>query len=277
VPDYQISGLGPIPVAVECKRRLGLSSYELAEAKQVEELYNAIRPQLHEQGIHGSIEASFSVPLRAVALQEFIAQVLAAVGHFRDQEPAPTPWGSLAFRRLEYFGRIPATRLYSPDYLQRIFDWSTLQDEWDGLLCEVETPLAITVDTFRMPLCLKWRSESEEALTKKARGVTSLWANAVKQIPEGELGFVYIAYPEGARAALADARTRHILRAASEWWHRWSVQVPGTVIIRLYPRALGPGCPDLIESSLPGASKGQEFWLTKLPYRVFTGQVRSGS
>jgi hypothetical protein len=34
------------------------------------------------------------------------------------------------------------------------------------------------------------------ALTKKARGLTSLWAHAVQQIPNGEIGFVYIAYPE---------------------------------------------------------------------------------
>ncbi len=272
VPDYQITGLGPIPGAVECKRRLGLSSYELNEAKRVEELYNAIRLPLHERGIHGSIEASFRVPLRSVTRGEFVAQVLAAVGHYRDQEPTPTSWGSLAFRRLAYCGRIPATRLYSPEYLERVFDSTRLQDEWDGLLCEVETPLQINVNAFRMPLCLKWRSESEEALTKKARGVTSLWGNAVKQIPDGEIGFIYIAYPEGARPGLADARTRHILKATSEWWHRW-VRVPVTVIIRLYARPLGPGCPDLIESSLPGASRGQEFWLTKLPWRVFTGQV----
>jgi hypothetical protein len=76
-----------------------------------------------------------------------------------------------------------------------------------------------------MPLCLKWRSESEEALTKKARGITSLWADAVKQIPDGEIGFVYIAYPEGARPGLADARTRHILKAGTEVWHRWSAQL----------------------------------------------------
>jgi hypothetical protein len=122
-----------------------------------------------------------------------------------------------------------------------------------------------------MPLCLKWRSDSEEALTKKARGVTSLWADALKQIPDGEMGFIYIAYPEGARPALADARTRDILNGATEsWWHRWSVRVPVTVVSRLYARSLGHGCPDLIESAIPGASEGCEVFLTKLPYLVFT-------
>jgi len=272
VPDYQLAGLGALPGAIECKRRLGLTKYELDEATCIEALYAAARPALQERGIHGSLEASFNGPLRSVTSPEFVQQVLAAVGHHHDQEATPTAWGSLAFHRLPYSGSVPLTRLYSPDYLQQVFGWNTLQDEWDGLICEVEPPLKIDVRAFKMPLCLKRRSESEEALIKKARGVTSLWADAVKQIPDGEIGFVYIAYPEGSRPALADARTKYILEAAAEAWHRWSVRVPAIIISRLYARPLGPGLPDLIESSLPGAAKGEEFWLTKLPLQIFTGQ-----
>jgi hypothetical protein len=58
----------------------------------------------------------------------------------------------------------------------------------------------------------------------------------------------------------------------SEIWHRWTIRVPITVVNRLYPRSLGPGSPDLIESVLPGAAAGEEFWLKKVPWRVFTGQ-----
>jgi hypothetical protein len=273
-PDYRIIGLGAIPGAIECKRRLGLTSYELYEAECAEKLYNSVRQALRERGIHGCLEAAFQAPLRSVVCSEFADYVLGVVGQDRDREPSLTPWGSFAFRRLAYSGDIPATRLYSPDYLQRVFGWNPLQDEWDGLLCEVDPPSRIHVKEFRMPLCFKWRSESEEALTKKARGITSLWGDAVKQIPDGEIGFVYIAYPEGARPTLADARTRHILEAAADFWHRWSVRVPVLVIIRLYPRSLGPGSPDLIESAILGAARGQEFWLTKVPHRAFTGQIK---
>jgi len=273
VPDYRITGLGAIPGAIECKRRLGLTKYELDEASHVEALYTAIRLPLQERGIHSSIEASFCIPLSSVSCAEFLDDILAAARHDQDREPKPTRWGSLAVRRLPFWGRVPATRLHSPDFLQQVFGWDPLQAEWDGLLCEVEAPPGIDVDKFRLPLCLKWRSESEQALTKRARGITSLWANAVKQIPDGEIGFVYIAYPEGARPAIADARTRHILKyMEKESWHRWSVRVPVTVISRLYARPVGAGCPDLIESSLPGAGKGQEFWLAKLPWMIFTRQ-----
>jgi hypothetical protein len=273
VPDYQVTDIGPVPGAIECKRRLGLTSYELDEAERVEKLYVALRPLLRERDLHGSIEACFKVPLRSVSREQFIDEVIALVEKGYSKEPTPTNWGSLAFRSLPFLRSTNRTRLYSPEYLDDVFGWETIQDQWDGLLCEVEAPNEIAVEIFKMPLCLKWRSESEEGLTKKARGIASLWANAIKQIPAGEIGFVYVAYPEGARPALADARTRHILRTMGEVWHRWTIRVPVTVVSRLYPRSLGPGFPDLIESVLPGAATGQEFWLKKLPWRIFTDKV----
>lgn len=272
VPDFRISGLGPYAGAIECKRRLGLTSYELDETGVVESLYSAVRLPLRERGVHGSIEAAFGVELRAVPCADFVAQVLSIVSAERDHEPTATGWGSLAFRRLPYYDGVQRTRLYSPDYLERVFTWDALQDDWDGLLCEVEPPTRIEVESFRNPMCLKWRSESDTALTKKSRGISSLWVNAVRQIPPGEVGFIYIAYPEGSRSAIADARTRHILETMAEAWHRWYVRVPVSVVSRLYPRSLAEGRPDLIESALPGAAKGQEFWLTKVPRLIFTRQ-----
>ena len=52
VPDYRITGLSAIPAAIECKRRLGLTSYEIEEAQFVERLYGMIRSPLKERGIH---------------------------------------------------------------------------------------------------------------------------------------------------------------------------------------------------------------------------------
>jgi len=126
------------------------------------------------------------------------------------------------------------------------------------------------VEIYTAPLCLKWKSESEEALMKKSRGITALLAAAVDQIPDGDIGFVYVAYPEGSRAELADARTRFIRDTAPKFWHRWLVRVPVTMINRLYARPLGSGAPDLIESVMAAAATGDEFWLNKLPWRVFT-------
>jgi len=269
-PDYRVKNFGAIPGAIECKRRLGLLQYDFDEAASVAALYESVRWSLWKRGVHCSIEASFSCPIRTVIESDFAADVMSAVQHDEGKEPKETRWGSIAVRPLPYKGLLPLTRLYSPFFLEDVFGWSPLELQWDGLLCQVQSPRVISVESFQMPVCLKWRSESQEAITKKARGIDSLWADATKQIPDGEIGFICIAYPEGQRAAIADARTRHILRFMEKCWHRWSVQIPATMINRLYPRAIAEGRPDLIESSMGGAAKGQEFWVTKLPWLVFT-------
>jgi len=272
VPDFRVTGLGAIPGAIECKRRLGLTVYELDEARHVEALYQPLRTSLKERGFHCSVEVAFAVPVRAISARELAEPILENASFGRDQDTTPTRWGSFRIRRLPHFDTIPRTRLYSPDFISHVFGWHVLENEWDGIFCEVESPTAIMVNSYRMPLCLKWRSETEEAVTRRARGIRSLWTNAIKQIPPGEIGFVYIAYPEGGRPAIADARTQHILKTMEESWHHWFVRIPVTVINRLYPRPIHEGRPDLIESVLPGAAKGQEHWLTYLPWTVFTRQ-----
>jgi hypothetical protein len=274
VPDFRLHDTGPIPAAIECKRRLGLTKYELSEAEHVETLYASIRPALRDAGIHGALKAKFRVPVRDVDAGSFAEHVMPLVRQDQDTDLLETPWGEAGFERLPYRGDMRLTRLYSPEYLEAAFRWNPLEDEWDGILCEVERPKSVLVREYTLPLCLKWRSDSGEALIKKTRGVLSLWADAVHQIPSGEVGFIYIAYPEGGRPAIADARTRRILEEAAGSWHRWSVRVPVTIIGRLYPRPLGCGMPDLIESALPGASRGEKFWLAKLPTLVFTASPR---
>jgi hypothetical protein len=269
-PDFRVEDL-PIPCAIECKRRLGLTMYELTEANLVEQLYLEIRKPLLKQGIHSIIELSFSDPVHSIPREKVVETVVEVALENRNAETFAAEWGTLAVRRVPFWSAIDATRLYSPDFLKQVFSWEPAQSDWDGLVCEVEDPSGIIVERAKSPLCLKWRSESAEALTKKARGITSLWAKAVKQIPDGEVGFVYIAYPEGAREPLADARTSYIVEyMGKNLWHRWSVLIPVTVVIRLYARAVGAGCPHLIENALAGAQTGEEFWLKLFPSRVFT-------
>lgn len=270
VPDYRINNLHQLPAVIECKRRRGLTEYELQEAAYVEHLYQSLRDDLRERGVYGSLEASFSVPLQSVSREEFAELAKTVVARPDRQELVVARWGSLTFQSLPHLRSVEETRLYSPQFLEEAFGWDVLQEEWDGILCEVEAPSRIDVELFKGPLCLKWRSESGEALVKKARGIKSLWVEAIKQIPDGEMGFIYVAYPEGSRAAIADARTRQILNELNGVWHRWSVRAPATVVNRLYGRALGAGQPDLIENVLLAATEGEEHWLTKLPHRVFT-------
>ncbi len=267
-PDFRVHDMGA-PAVIECKRRQGLSSYELQEAAAVQVLYDALKPFVRAEGLHGSLEVEFAQPVQQVEAHHFVEPIRQQISQVADTARTSVPWGHFAYSRLAFGGSTQDTRLYSPDFLQAVFNWLPTGNDFDGLLCEVEPPSAIRVREFRMPFCLKWRSTSSAAITKKARGVTSLWAAAAKQIPAGEVGFVYIAYPEGQRAEIADARTRYILASSSKLWHRWSIRIPVTVISRLYARPLGVGVPDLIESALPGVTPGEEHWLAKLPGRVF--------
>ncbi len=267
-PDLRLHGFR-VPAVIECKRRHGLTRYELDEARLVEGLYMGLRPSLEQSGLHGSLEVRFNVPVRTIDPKEFANLITNVLNQDSDLDTISTRWGEFGYRRLPFSGNVSDTRLYSPDYLENVFMWSGDQKEWDGILCRVEPPPQIRVRNYRLPFCIKWRSDCTEALTKKSRGVTSLWGRAAKQIPAGEVGFIYIAYQEGQRSELADARTRHIAASCTEWWHRWSVHIPIIVISRLYARALGVGVPDLIESSLPGSSPGEEHWLARLPSRVF--------
>jgi hypothetical protein len=270
VPEYRINNFHSVPAVLECKRRRGLTNYELEEAARVEGLFNCVRRGLRDRGVYGSLEASFSVPIQGVPIAEFVGLTNNLVARPDHENAQRARWGSLAFRSLPYRRSVTETRLYSPEYLEEVFGWATHQDEWDGILCEVEPPARVDVEMFMRPLCMKWKSESEEALLKKARGIKSLWADAIKQVPDGEMGFIYVAYPEGSRPAIADARTRQIMKELNEVWHRWSVRAPATIVSRLYARALGVGIPDLIENVLLAATEGEEFWLTKLPQRIFT-------
>lgn len=242
----------------------------MEEARSVEGLYNTVSRELRDRGVYGSLEVSFSVPVESVPVDEFVKLTHEIVGKPDEENARHTSWGALTFQSLPYRRSVAETRLYSPEYLDQVFGWGVNQDEWDGILCEVDPPATVSVEMFMRPLCLKWRSESEKALLKKARGIKSLWADAIKQIPDGEIGFIYLAYPEGSRAAIADTRTLQIMKELNHAWHRWSVRVPATIVSRIYPRALGVGVPDLIENVLLLATEGEEFWLTKLPQRIFT-------
>jgi hypothetical protein len=203
----------------------------------VERLYTSVCRGFRDRGVYGCIEASFSVPVQRVPLEEFLELASDAAAKPDQVNPRETNWGSMRFRSLPYRRSVKPTRLYSPEYLQEVFGWEVDQDEWDGILCEVEPPARVDVEPFMRPLCLKWRSESDEALLKKARGIKSFWTDAIKQIPAGEVGFIYLAYPEGCRAPIADARTRQIMKELNEVWHAgtYAHRQPPSAVYMLVP------------------------------------------
>ena len=247
-PDIRLLNQG-VPTSVECKRRLGLTTYEVQEAKHVQHLYKAGRGLLQAGDAAHSVECTFRCEVLDVTDTMFLHALREVMGS-PEGTARDMGWGTLVHRLQPAFLDVVPGLLYSPSYLQRVFSWQPLEPDWDGLLCEVEPPQETVVENARSPISLKWASVSDTAMTKKSRDVTSLWGKATGQIPAGEFGFIYIAYPEGARPAIADNRTKSIERATSHWYNRWHVNIPFTVINRLYGRPLTDGRPDFIENSI---------------------------
>ncbi|HEX6177002.1 MAG TPA: hypothetical protein VF057_01485 [Thermoanaerobaculia bacterium] len=272
-PDFRIHDLA-VPASLECKRRLGVLNYELKEAEHVRELYEAIRVELTRA--HARVDVTFTDEVRTVDAVGFANVVLPLVRGSPDRRSTIAAWGSVSVETLPYTATIARTRVYSPDYMESVFEWRA-NAEWDGIVCESDPPASLVVERVRGPRALRWVSRSETAVQKKARGITSLWADAMLQIPGGDMGFIYVAYPEVNRAEIADARTREIMEASARWTHRWQIALGTSVVNRLYPRSKGCGVPDFIESAMPLAPNGDEYFVDLVPTRVFTPPAEEGS
>jgi hypothetical protein len=269
-PDFRVHSLS-VPAVIECKRRLGPSQYEVREANHIEMLYHSVvRPLTNERHLHVSIEIVFTDEVESVGPEPFAAALQSLLRASDMSGECEVNWGKLSYETLPYYDDVVRTRLYSPDFMEGVFGWSTCQRRWDGIICEVEPPNRIIVSKYREPRCLKWMSRSPTAVLKKSRGITSLWAKAIRQIPAGEMGFVYLAYPEGGGTEIADARSSHIIDTCKEWRHRWTITVPLTMVNRLYMRTFGPGSPDLIESTLVFVEGNSHHFLKDFPTCVFT-------
>lgn len=266
-PDFRVRGLGP-PIVIECKRRR-LENHVLSEGQKACLLYQAIRGDLQWACAHVAVD--FTVPIDDVSSDEFRRDVNAILREDDFDMVRDLRWGRLRCSQSERRIDVSRTRLYAPNFLEQVFGWSQEYNEWDGLICEVEPPRRVLIERANTPICMKWRSSSPDLAVKKARGLTSMWGDAIKQIPPGEMGIIYIAYTESARPDIADSRTRNIMETSKEKWnHQASITVPLVVVNRLYPRALGVGVPDLIENSLPMYTGNDPHMVATFPSNIFT-------
>ena len=185
-----------------------------------------------------------------------------------------TAWGTLDLKPVAVSTTFEPTRLYSPDFLSRVFGIDLEEDEFDGICVVVKNDKFPMADRAELPFLMKWTSNSKVAIEKKLRTIMSLWIEAVSQIPTGEAGLIYLAYEEGHRPSLADARTDAIRALTRDiYFNRRAISIPMTVISRFLPNTLLEGRPDLIESAIPavdGDRDAHDFWTQEMPTRVFT-------
>jgi hypothetical protein len=268
-PDMRITDL-PMPFVIECKRRQPLIEYERMEEATVRTLFEDLNRQLQMAGISGIVEADFKIELKDISPTRFTDDVRRHIIFGLESVSATYDWGSTRFDGLPADIHFETTRLYSPNFLLKVFAWNVEQPTFDGIICRADSGHQLIVDGVRSPLALKWRSTSEVAMMKKVRSVSSLFGSALSQMPIGELGAVYLCFQEGAAPEIADERTNRIIQDFRGWTHNWGIRVPVIYINRLFPRPLGDGRPDLIENIFMFQQDGAEVFHDLLPSAVFT-------
>jgi hypothetical protein len=263
----------PFPMQIECKRKRALSDYEIAEEAAMRAVFLALEREASSKGLTGRFDLQLNVEVRSNLTTEIVTRLIS-------QRLAPHPeralhyeWGTVAYHPIPRRVPLPGmTRLYSPNMLSHVFDWDSDIPTWDGLVCRVSGGEAF-VDEIRNPIALVWNNSSEVALRRRAWSPLDLFGDAINQITPGEFAIVYLTYHEGARAEIADRRVINFLaKTKDEWYHAASIRVPLSFLIRLYPRALNHGQPDLIESTVPlcSAAYGEPKLADDFPKNVFT-------
>lgn len=269
-PDLRIHDLG-FPAVVECKMQSRLSDYERKEFAVMREVFRSLRADQRQRGLMGSLSISSNLSFEKVGVAALVESSLRCTNGVNPYQTIQEDWGSVSFEPLAPTTRLTdVTRLYSPDFLRQVFDWDFDNTGYDGLCGIVENSQAMMVDRAELPFCLKWKDESENALSGKARLLAKQLIEAFDQVPVGEAGFVYIAYEETHRSAIADHRTQRHLDLVAKWEIRKRGINPQLIIVnRLYPAAIHEGRPNLIESAIPTGFIKENVYSNIMPTSVF--------
>jgi hypothetical protein len=263
----------PFPLVIECKRQDSLTPYELAEEKVMRDVFLRLRQSVLARGLAGVFELRLTVEAKALDHGDVASTLLRQRLAAHSERALTYSWGTVAFRELPSHGTLPeTTRAYSPTMLQRVFGWNMDLPEWDGLCCSIANARGGTVLDIQSPVGLLWSNSAPEALRKRTWAPTNLFAKAMAQVYPGAVGLIYVAYVEGARAEAADLRLAAYRERLQEWDHAGDIRVPISALVRLYPRPLGEGNPDLIESTVRIVSKeyGDPSLFDDFPSSIYT-------
>ena len=272
-PDLRLHDK-PIPLVVECKRRQALNAYEDKEFSVIREVFAALSTEREELGLAGELSIDFRqeiLHLPVAGIVQSIREMTKTLSPYATKE---TEWGTIQLKPVTVSKDIEATLLYSPQYLDSVFGIDLELDDFDGI-CAVDSNSRFPeVNRTDLPFLMKWTSNSEAAKERKLQTVLNLLVEAADQIPTGEAGLIYVAYEEGHRPSLADARTDAIRNMVETiYFKRRAISVPMTLISRLFPNIVLDGHPDLIESSIPlvqGDKENYDYWTQEMPTLVFT-------
>lgn len=266
----------PFPMVIECKRKRVLSDYELEEERYMRAIFHALEREASAKGLYGRFELFLSVEAKVAPSAEIVSRLVSQRLAAHPDRLVDYAWGSVALTPLPNRIAMPPTRLYSPNMLRAAFNWNSDLPEWDGIVCRVRGG-AFDIDEVRDPIALVWRNTSSRAVNRRAWSPLDLFGDATNQIPPGEFGLIYLAYHEGARQEIADERVERFFAKLKEWDHAGSIRIPISFLVRLYPRPLDHGIPDMIESTvrLCSAVYGEPRLFQDFPNSVFTNTPKA--
>jgi hypothetical protein len=269
-PDLRVHDY-PFPLVVECKRKRALKNYEIIEERKMRELFCLLHKAASARNLWGIFELELGVEPIMAPIEEIVHRSVCQRLAANPERPTFYEWGSIAFIELPKKLRIPKTRLYSPFFLENVFFWDSDLPSHDGIICKVVSSPESLIDIAEEPIALKWCSNSPVAIRNRSWSPIDLLGNATHQIPLGEVGIIYICYQEGCRELIADRRTNGFISRTYEWEHSGGIRVPLLTLIRIYPRILGHGAPDLIENAVSFTSNryGGRRYLADFPSGVF--------
>jgi len=260
----------PYPLAIECKRKRPLSQYEIEEEKAMRSLFHQVEAAARRAGMWGTFILLLSVDALLAPANEIVTAAMQQ--RYAGGNVVQYGWGRVAYLESPPRVRLPAnTRLYSPNLLQHVFAWDPDVANFDGIICTTANPHDSVVDVVEKPVGLLWANLSDRAVQKRSWGPMSAVTQALEQFAAGDFGAIYVAYQEGARSPMADERLSGIAGWLKQMTHPDDIRVPVCKLVRLYPRALGDGAPDLIESTVSFVAEFSDAVLpTLLPSSVFT-------
>jgi hypothetical protein len=241
----------PYPMVIECKRQEPISKYEAVEDDVMRKVFHALRTAARRHGLFGTFHLELIVEADKLDINDVVARLISHRLLPNPSRKLTYAWGTVAyFPSLQRVWLPEPTRIYSPNMLSRLFGWTSDLPIWDGICCSIDARGEPIIDEARQPLALLWKNDAENALKKRSKAPTNLFGKASMQIPPGEFGAIYVSYVEGGRAEIANMRQEAFAQRLKSFDHSGKIRIPIAVLVRLYPRSLEHGQPDLIESNV---------------------------
>ena len=176
----------PFPIVIECKRQASISEYEVAEEAIMRSLFLKLREAARRKGLNGTFRLTLSVEASQVDLNEVVDRLVSQRLAPRPERELSYRWGSTSFTHLPSSMELPDwTRIYSPNMLEYLFDWTSDLPDWDGICCSVSTAGEPIVGKIRQPVALVWKNVSPKAFSKRTWAPTNLFGQASLQVPAG--------------------------------------------------------------------------------------------